>query len=249
VLAVGCRVHPPRAGRPDLTAPVRYPWLLFDADDTLFDFRRAEVDALRDAFHDAGIPCEPAWYDAYRVVNARAWRELEAGRLSSARVRVVRFEHLFADIGCDLDPAAFAERYLHHLAIQATLVDGARELLDAVRATHHLAIVTNGLAEVQRPRLARSAIAPWIEHLVISEEIGVAKPHPAYFEAVFERIGRPPLGDVLVIGDSLSSDIAGGRAAGLDTCWYNPSGLARVDEPEPTYEIRRLAHLRAIVAG
>jgi 2-haloacid dehalogenase len=249
VLAVRGRVHPARRGEPDLTAPVRYPWLLFDADDTLFDFRRAETDALRDTFADAGITCEPAWHEVYRLVNARAWRELERGYLTSARMRVVRFEQLFAEIACDLEPVAFGERYLQHLARQATLVDGALQLLEAVRDTHDIAIITNGLAEVQRPRLARSAIGPWIAHLFISEELGAAKPDPAYFEAVFERIGRPALGDMLVVGDSPTSDIAGGAAAGLDTCWFNPHAETWHGGTAPTYEIRRLAQLLPILKG
>jgi YjjG family noncanonical pyrimidine nucleotidase len=229
--------------------PTRYPWLLFDADDTLFDYASAEATALRGAFEAEGVTFRPAWLPVYRRVNARAWRDLEDGRVTAARLRVRRFEQLFAELGVGLDPVAFGGAYLGQLAMQAQLVEGALEVLEALLADHRLAIVTNGLAEVQRPRLARSPLAPLVDHLVISEEVGAAKPDPAIFAAVLARLGGPDRRDVLLIGDSLRSDIAGGVASGLDTCWFNPAGVARPDGPRPSYEIRRLADLPAIVDG
>ncbi len=227
----------------------RYRWLLFDADDTLFDYRRAEACALEEAFEAAGVPLQPTWMLAYRKVNARAWRELESGRISAARLRVQRFEGLFRTIGVSLDPAAFAAVYLRRLAAQSWLMDGALEVIDPLRADHRLAIVTNGLADVQRPRLAASPIASHIAHLIVSEEVGAAKPQPAIFEAALERMGGPDPRAVLMIGDSLRSDIAGGDAFGLDTCWFNPAGLPADGGPAATYEIRRLAELPGILAG
>jgi 2-haloacid dehalogenase len=227
--------------------PIRYPWLLFDADDTLFDYRRAEAAALRGAFEAVGVPFEPAWLPIYQRVNAQAWGALEAGRLSAARLRTQRFERLFSELGIALDPSAFSDGYLAQMAMQAQLVDGALETVTALRPRHRLAIITNGLADVQRPRLARSPLASAIEHLVISEEVGVAKPHPAFFDIALARLGRPDRRDVLVVGDSLNSDIAGGVASGIDTCWFNAEGRPRGDGPVATYEIRRLAELETLL--
>jgi 2-haloacid dehalogenase len=225
----------------------RYPWLLFDADDTLFDYGRAETEALVGAFEAEGMPFQPAWLPVYQRVNAAAWRALEEGRVTAARLRVMRFEQLAAELGVALDPVAFSEVYLRELSLQAHLMDGALELVEALRATHRLAIITNGLSDVQRPRLARSPLATIIGPVVISEEVGAAKPDPAIFAIALERMGGPDRRDVLVIGDSLSSDIAGGVAAGIDTCWFNPTGKPRGDGPTPTYEISGLAGLVSIV--
>jgi len=226
----------------------RYPWLLFDADDTLFDYRRAEADALVRAFEAHGVPFQAAWLPAYQRVNAAAWRALEEGRVTSARLRVMRFEQLGAELGLALDPVEFSAVYLHQLSMQAHLMDGALEVVEALRADHRIAIVTNGLSDVQRPRLARSPLADIVGPLVISEEVGAAKPDPAIFTIALERMGGPDPRDVLVIGDSLSSDIAGGMAARIDTCWFNPRGLPRGDA-EPTYEIARLSELPGILAA
>jgi YjjG family noncanonical pyrimidine nucleotidase len=222
---------------------VRYPWLLFDLDDTLFDFRAAEAHALEQALAAAGVTCDPAWLPVYRQVNAEAWRALEDGRTTPERLRVERFEILFDRLGLDLDPAAFGAGYLRQLGTQARLVDGALAMLEAVLPGRRLAIITNGLAEVQRPRLAASVIADRIADVVISGEVGVAKPDPAIFDIVLERMGRPSRHEVLMVGDSLSSDVAGGLAAGLDTVWFNPAGLPGRAGLAPTHEIRSFDEL------
>jgi 2-haloacid dehalogenase len=227
----------------------RYPWLLFDADDTLFDYRRAETEALVGAFKAHGIPFQPAWLAVYQRINAAAWRALEQGRVTAARLRVLRFEQLTAELGLAIDPVDFSAVYLRELATQAHLMEGALDVVTALTAAHRIAIVTNGLSDVQRPRLARSPIANVVGPVIISEEVGAAKPDPAIFTIALERMGRPDPRDVLVVGDSLSSDIAGGAAAGLDTCWFNPRSLPRGNGPVATHEIRRLAELLPIVAG
>ena len=233
----------------NLRVPPRYPCLLFDADDTLFDYRRAEAEALRAAFEAFGIASRPEWLPVYQRVNAAAWRALEEGSVTPARLRVVRFEQLFAELGIALEPAAFSAVYLRQLAAQAQLVEGALAVVEALRADHRIAIITNGLADVQRPRLALSPLASSIEHLFISEELGVAKPDPAFFDIALARMAVTDRRGVLVIGDSLSSDIAGGVASGLDTCWFNPDARPRGDGPAATYEIRRLDELPALAAG
>jgi 2-haloacid dehalogenase len=228
---------------------IRYPWLLFDADDTLFDFRAAEAHALEGALRETGVAPDPAWLAVYRQVNAAAWRALEEGRTTPERLRVQRFEDLFGRIGLDLDPADFGVAYLRHLRTQAQLVDGALAMLDAVLPGRRLAIITNGLAEVQRPRLTASAIVDRVAAVVISEEEGVAKPDPAIFEIALARMGDPARTDVLMVGDSLSSDIAGGLAAGLDTAWFNPGGLPGKDGIVPTYEIHTLVGLASLLGS
>ncbi|MFN8629072.1 MAG: YjjG family noncanonical pyrimidine nucleotidase [Chloroflexota bacterium] len=229
-----------------MTTP-RYPWLLFDADDTLFDYGRAETDALVGAFAAQGVGFQDAWLPVYQRVNAAAWRLLEEGAVTAARLRVLRFEQLFSELRLALDPAAFSAVYLRQLSQQAHLVDGALDVLKSLHATHRFAIITNGLSDVQRPRLASSPLAPLIDHVLISEELGVAKPAPGFFDIAIERLGSPDRRDLLIIGDSLSSDIAGGAASGIDTCWFNPGGLPQRADVVPTYEIRSLEELRAIV--
>jgi 2-haloacid dehalogenase len=110
-------------------------------------------------------------------------------------------------------------------------------------------IITNGLADVQRPRFARSAIGDCFADLVISEEVGAAKPHNRIFDIAFEKMQFPKQDEVLIIGDSLSSDIEGGNNYGIDTCWFNPQREPGNEEVEPTYEITALGELLGLVGA
>ncbi len=225
-----------------------YGWVLLDADGTLFDYDYSEAVTLAGTFAECGLPFEAGHVEIYRRINGRLWLELERGTTTQERIRSERFASLFEAIGVDADPADFSDRYLANLARRSDLIDGAAGVAARLAAWAQLLIVTNGLAEVQRPRLAASAIGPHIAGIVISEEVGSAKPDGGIFRAAFEAMGGPSKRDVLMVGDSLTSDIAGGRDFGVDTCWFNPARHPRPADVEPTYEITRLQELLEIVS-
>jgi YjjG family noncanonical pyrimidine nucleotidase len=228
---------------------VQYRWLLLDADGTLFDYDRAEREALRLTFEAAGHRFEASYAEAYRRINAAVWREFELGQITQERLRTRRFVQLFDEAGLDVDVERFARAYLRNLALGVDLLDEAEETLRALRGRVGLALITNGLQDVQRPRLDRSTIGGFFDVVVISEEVGAAKPDPAIFEAALARMGYPAREQVLMVGDSLTSDIAGAIRAGIDACWFNPAGLPLPPGVEVRYEIRRLRELVALVEG
>jgi 2-haloacid dehalogenase len=220
-----------------------YTWILFDADGTLFDYDSAEEAALVASFARVGCAFLPEHSEIYRSINGKMWLDLEAGTTTQQRLRVERFEKLFEAVGVNSDPVAFSNEYTANLATQTGLIDGAEKTVAALAEAARLMLITNGLAEVQRPRFAASSIRLHFEGLVISEEVGAAKPDPQIFDAAFATMGHPGKSKVLMVGDSLTSDIKGGNDYGIDTCWFNPSGRALQDGAEPTYEIRRIDEL------
>lgn len=226
---------------------MKYQWLLLDADGTLFDYEKAEAAALRKTFEQAGCRFEPGHLEAYRRINGRIWRELELGETTPDRLKVRRFELLFAAIGVASDPAAFSEQYLENLAHASYLMKGAEEMIRALHGKVGLAVITNGLKDVQRPRLARSAVGQYLDHVVISEEVGAAKPDRRIFDAAFSQMSAPRKEEVLIVGDSLTSDIKGGSDYGIDTCWFNPMRRPRDLDVEIRYEITSLSELLSIV--
>lgn len=228
--------------------PNPYQWLLFDADDTLFDYQKAEGLALARAFERAGQRFDPATLPTYRELNHALWLGVERGEVTPDVVRVRRFEQFFAAIGSPLQPEPFTNIYQECLADSSELIDGANEVLGALARRYRCAIVTNGLSDVQHRRINKSPIKAHIEAVFVSQEVGAAKPSAAYFDAVFAKIGQPERSAVLIIGDSLTSDIRGGADYGLDTCWFNPGGKPRPDQPRITYEIARLAELVDLLA-
>ena len=225
-----------------------YHWLIFDADGTLFDFDRAEAGALQETFDAFGMVFKQRTGDLYRQINGAIWRELEQGAITPEALRVERFRRLFDALGLTIDPAAFSERYLDHLSHRGDLIEGAAEVVKALHGRCRLLILTNGLSEVQRTRLAHSGLAEYFEDIVISDEVGAAKPDGRIFDVAFERMGNPAKADVLIVGDSLSSDIAGGQAYGIDTCWFNPAAQPRPAGLAIRYEVARLTDLVTYLA-
>jgi 2-haloacid dehalogenase len=219
----------------------KYTWLLFDADDTLFDFPRAEANALRWTLDSLGLPASPDYFEIYARCNLAVWKEFERGLLTSVELRTKRFRLFFDEVGITADPETVSPLYLQNLALGTDLLPAAEEVIRFLRPRFHLGLVTNGLADVQHPRLARSALADCFEGIFISEEIGAAKPARAYFDAVFNAIGNPPKSEVLIIGDSLTSDMRGGIDYGIDTCWYNPDG--KTTDLPVTFQIAALNEL------
>lgn len=226
---------------------MRYTWLLFDADGTLFDYDQAEASALQRTFDQYGLPWQANSLPLYHQINAQMWQALERGQITPAVLGTRRFELLFEALALPPLPAAFSASYLQHLAESAQLMEGAQALLQNLHVHYRLAILTNGLKAVQRPRLERSGLRPYIAELIISEEVGAAKPDPAIFDAALARMGWPARASVLMIGDSLTSDIRGALHSGLEACWYNPSGQPRPADIAPQYEIRALSQLQPLL--
>ena len=220
-----------------------YPWLWFDADGTLFDYNRAEAAALKNTFHSLTLPFEDTYLDVYRKINHGLWQALERQEITQAVLRYRRFELLMEAIQVSGSPEQMSSAYVEQLSICSELIDGAYEVLQTLHRKSQIAIVTNGLQSVQRGRLAHSTIRGFINELIISEEIGAAKPGRAFFDAAFARCGHPLKSDVLIIGDSLTSDIQGGVDYGIDTCWYNPVRETQPEGLEITYEIQHLREL------
>jgi 2-haloacid dehalogenase len=226
-------------------------WVLFDADDTLFDFRKAARLAFFQTFEQLNLVVEPAWFEIYESYNKAAWTEYEDRQIDSQTLRSKRFAGLFKHINRPNlhDPAAFNDLYLQLLVENSHLLDGALDLLNALHGKVKMAVITNGLHDVQRPRIKKQNVGHFFDEIVVSEEIGCAKPQIEYFEYTFRSLGQPPKDRVLVVGDNLSSDIQGAKNFGLKSCWYNPSGKENPGPHFPEYEIRGLDEVREIVLG
>lgn len=207
---------------------MRYDAILIDADDTLFDFASSERNAIGEVISKLNIT-DPSAADEYSRINARYWAEFEKGNVTQPELRVLRFRDFLKTFRPDFDENEASEMYIVALSRQSILLPGAYEAVRRISEELPIAIVTNGIGMVQRGRMALSPIAPFIKALVISEEVGAPKPDPAMFNEALNRLGGIEPSRALMIGDSLSSDMAGAVAAGIDACWYNPLGKPRPD--------------------
>lgn len=226
----------------------KYTTILFDADDTLFDFKRAEHEAVTDVLALVGLPNTDEIISKYSEINKGYWKMLERGEITKKDLFIARWKSFLEFYGLnEINAEMIANHYLLKLSQKCYLLNGAEELCEKLSRNFRLFIVTNGYAVVQHGRFDNSPIRKYFEDMFISEEMGAEKPTKAYFDAVFSRIPDFDPEKSVIIGDSLSSDIKGGINAGIDTCWYNPEGKMAPDGMKITYIISKLSEIEDIV--
>ena len=203
---------------------MKYPYLLFDADDTLFDFPKASARAFTLMCQTHGIPDTPEVRQLYHDINRELWDAFDRGEVSKEYVTLERYVRLLRALGLDdRDPAQCNEDYLSALGEGVYPLPHAEEVCrELVHRGHKLYILTNAVASVQRSRLRGSVFADLITAAFISEDAGASKPDRAYYEYVCDRVPELTAENALVIGDSLATDIRGANNAGLPCCWFNP---------------------------
>jgi putative hydrolase of the HAD superfamily len=217
-----------------------YDWLIFDADNTLFDYDTAEKLALLKTLDQFDIGYDPdTIIDIYHKINHKIWMQFEQGIIKSqAQIKRKRTRQLFDVLSVDKDIELFADSYLLHLSQNGHLLDNAMQVIEHLSKTHQMVIMTNGMTNVQRPRFKASPITRYFAHIVISEEIKHSKPSKEIFDHAFELMEQPAKHKVMMIGDNLGSDIQGGINYGIDTTWYNLQ--KQQINHQATYEINDL---------
>lgn len=227
---------------------VKYRALFLDMDGTFLDFAAAEKSAFFSAMAAAGAAVTEREYRIYSAVNEGLWKAFERGEIEKDSIREGRFGLTFEKIGFSGDGLAAEKDYERFLAEGHELIPCAREVLEFLAARYPLYVVTNGFAAVQRNRLRMADIERYMTDLFISEEIGYQKPKKEFFDRCFQKIGGDLApSQVLLVGDSLTSDILGANLAGLDACWFNPEGKENGTGARPDYEIRSLTQLKGLL--
>lgn len=229
-----------------------YKYILFDMDNTLLDFSRAEYLAFRETAENVGLTYSEKLYEDYSEINESLWKRLEVGTITLEELKTERFRMLLSSLGypdnAEKEKRAFEmrEEYMRALGQQGCLVENALEVCKELSKKYRMFIVTNGIADIQVSRFELSGIKPYFEEMFISENIGYTKPDKGYFDYVLNAVGDSDKSAYLVIGDSLTSDCDGAIAYGLDICRFNPK-----NQPDKgrilTYNISKLTDLFEII--
>ncbi len=243
-----------------------YDALWFDLDDTLMDFKLTQRNAFEGLCLALGFDSPNAWpmlNALYEQFNHPLWKQLEAGLITMDTLRyhrIAQFLQALTDQNLwpqnltseqyrlSQNPQMVADYYEGLLGKGDTLLDGALECCQTLSQHYALGLITNGIHRVQTQRLSTSPILPLFKTVVISETTGVSKPDPRIFEHTANQMNlKRPL-KVLMIGDSLVSDIAGGNGFNIDTCWYNPHNLLAPADYTPTFSVQHLNQLTAMLS-
>ena len=227
---------------------MNYKVLIFDADETLFDFKKAEKEAFKETILEFGINYDESYhFETYNIINTAIWKELEQGLITQSKLKIERFKRLSDKLQIPFDEVEFANVYMKHLSNGSFLFEDSFDLIENIKDKYKLIIVTNGLTVVQEKRIKQSSIAKYFNNIVISENIGISKPNPGIFEYALKDMDNIDKSQILMIGDSLSSDIQGGINFEIDTCWYNPNKFENKTNLNPTYEVSSLKELKSLL--
>ncbi|MCU5297486.1 YjjG family noncanonical pyrimidine nucleotidase [Bacillus paranthracis] len=225
----------------------KYKTLLFDVDDTLLDFQKAEKSALRMLFEEKGMSLTSEIEAQYKKINKSLWTAFEEGEINRDEVVNTRFSILFKEYGEEVDGILFENNYRSYLEEGNQLMEGALQFINQIQSEYDLYIVTNGISKTQDKRLRNAGLYALFQDIFVSEDTGYQKPMKEYFDYVFERIPNFVPEEGLIIGDSLSADMKGGYVAGIDTCWFNPERKLNDSGIIPTYEVHNFEELYALL--
>ncbi len=233
--------------------PERIRVLFWDIDGTVLNFEASERAAIRKGFAAMQLgECTEEMLRDYSAINLRYWKRLERGELTKVEILTLRFREFFGKYGLDTGCVeAFNAQYQLDLGDTICFHDDAFSLLTALRRRYRQYAVTNGTAAAQHRKLERGGLKGILDGWFISDELGAEKPSPVFFDRALERV-RAQLGpvereEVLLIGDSLTSDMRGGENAGIPACWYNPGGAENTTGVRFDREIRDLNELPGIL--
>lgn len=221
--------------------------ILWDLDNTILDFDKAERAAFDTVIAELGVGPTQEIAELYSRINLSQWKLLELGRHTLAEIKRNRYRLLFEAIGIDASPEDATARFEELLGGRYDLVDGAKALLQELYGKYRLYIASNGTLAVQKKRIAGADIARYFDGVFISQELGANKPDTAFFDGCFERIPDFSGAETVIVGDSLTSDILGGNRSGIDTVWFNPKRQDNAGEARPTYEIHTLEEIKSIL--
>ncbi|OAT29650.1 5'-nucleotidase [Buttiauxella brennerae ATCC 51605] len=224
---------------------MNWDWILFDADETLFTFDA--FGGLQRMFLDYSVTFTAEDFQDYQAINKPLWVDYQNGAISALQLQHQRFEgwseRLSVPAG-DLNAA-----FLNAMAEICVPLPGAVSLLNALKGKVKIGIITNGFTALQQIRLERTGLRDYFDLLVISEQVGVAKPDRKIFDYTFEQMGYPPRDRVMMVGDTAESDILGGMNAGIATCWLNAHGRSLPEGITPTWEVASLSELERLLCN
>ena len=221
--------------------------ILLDLDDTIFDFKACEREALSDALRSFDLAFKTEDLDDYSRINEGMWKCFERGEITREELRTKRFNVFLSRYPSPPDAALFADRYMQSLSETKDLIDGAKDLLAVLSEKYDLYAVTNGYERTQMGRIRASGIGVYFKEIFISENVGAAKPKKEYFDYCAAHIKGFSIKETVLIGDSPTSDIRGGNAYGLFTIRYNPAALPNPSDAIPNREVRSLSELPSLL--
>ncbi|BBH54329.1 YjjG family noncanonical pyrimidine nucleotidase [Fluviispira sanaruensis] len=228
---------------------MKYDFILFDADDTLFDFNKSQEIAFRETVSHFAISYHTdVLCSEFKKTNRALWKELENRLISEDDLKILRFKKIFDAHNIKQDPSEVSKIYLQKISQSTHLKAGALSICQFLKeAKIKIGIITNGFENIQKSRFSLSELNPYFDFITISEECGYRKPYAEIFQIALNKFGNARKDNTLMVGDNLEADIIGAQEFGLDSCWYHPHGGNPHKDIIPTFIIHDLMEIKRII--
>lgn len=223
--------------------------ILWDIDATILDFKTAESNSLKETFEYFGLgKCSDDMVSRYSAINQSYWEKLEKGEVTKPQVLKNRFVDFFELMGItSVSAEEFCRYYENGLANTILFIENSKELLKELSGSYKQYAVTNGAFNVQTKKLEKSGLMTILDGAFISDSVGFEKPSGDFFDYVLRNIEPSEKDEIIIVGDSLTSDMKGGNNAGIKNCWYNPGKLINNKPIRIDYEIHKLSDIKDIL--
>ncbi|MCQ2478159.1 MAG: YjjG family noncanonical pyrimidine nucleotidase [Clostridia bacterium] len=224
----------------------KYTTVFLDLDNTLLDFSKSEKHAIRKLLKKNGVKHSNAVISRYAKINQIFWEKFERGEIKKEEIFVGRFKMFLEELGSNISPYLLSDGYFELLPYEHHTVKGAKQILKYLKNKGiTVCVTTNGVEKTQKKRISDSKFGKYFDYVFISECVGLQKPEKEYFDFAVNSVGKSDRSEILIVGDSPSSDILGGQNSGIDTCLYNPHN--KNYDCGATYTIKRLGDLKKII--
>jgi len=235
-----------------------YKILIFDLDDTLIDNNKSVKYAFMCLVYKLNIKYTDELFEKWRKFDIAYWRLWESGNMLLPNtfksledkiiyLRANRFILFFKDLNLSVDDAiSINELYCSMLGVNIVEIEGAKELLTKLSNHYEILIATNGPKNAAISKVDKINVSSYVSYIISSEEVGYSKPMPEFFDYLYNKIDNNNKDEMLLIGDSLTTDILGGMNNGIDTCWFNRRGEKSTGY-KVDYEIKDLLELKEIL--
>lgn len=223
-----------------------YQFILLDLDNTILDFDTAEKNSITKIIESLDIEYKPEILDQYRKINSSLWKLLEEEKITKDIVLNTRFSELFKLYELNADGEKIENQFRSYLAESSYLIPNAKDTLTELKKRgKSLYAASNGVYSTQIQRLKNAGISEIFDDVFISEKVGYNKPSIHFFDYCLNNIKDLERDKVLMVGDSLSSDIQGAINASIDSCYCNFNN--NPDISKATYTIYDISELLNIV--
>ena len=235
---------------------MKYKDLFVDFDDTLYDTHGSAVIALGETFEyfhlDRYFKDPQLFYDTYWAANVDLWSRYSKGEITRDYLIVERFRRPLS-MGNGLEVTEqlclqMSDVFLDFCSCKPGVVEGAHELMDYLKGKgYRMHMTSNGFHEVQYKKLAACGLTNYFDTIILSEDAGVNKPSPLYFDYAFKMSGAGKA-TTLMIGDNMQTDIQGALNASIDALLFNRWSV-NVDEAvkRPTFVVDSLLQIKELL--